>query len=148
MYRDAIYRAAMAVKPLSDREYQALAELRYRLRTFLAFSETEARAVGMEPRQHQLLLAIRGLRPPERPTIRTLADRMVLRHHTVVELIDRLEAQELVQREADPGDGRVVLVRILPRGRTMLERLSLAHRDELAKTAPALLTALQALVAV
>ena len=101
----------------------------------------------MEPRQHQLLLAIRGLKPGERPTIRTLAERMVLRHHTVVELIDRLEAQELVQREPDPADGRVVLVRILPRGRTMLERLSLAHRDELAKTAPALLTSLQALVA-
>ena len=137
----------MAPKLLSDAEYQALAEVRYRLRTFLSFSENEARIVGMEPRQHQLLLAIRGLPPGERPTIRALADRLVLRHHTVVEMIDRLEAQEMVRRDADPADGRVVLVRILPRGRTMLDRLSIAHRDELAKTAPRLLASLQMLVA-
>lgn len=136
----------MPPRPLSDAEYQALSELRYRLRTFLSFSESEARSVGLEPRQHQLLLAIRGLPPGERPTIRTLADRLVLKHHTVVEMIDRLEAQELVKREADALDGRVVLVRILPRGRAMLDRLSIAHRDELAKTAPALLAALQTLV--
>ncbi|MGE0398452.1 MAG: MarR family winged helix-turn-helix transcriptional regulator, partial [Kofleriaceae bacterium] len=114
---------------------------------FLAFSENEARSVGLEPRQHQLLLAIRGLPAGERPTIRTLADRLVLRHHSVVEMIDRLEAQEMVKREADPADGRVVLVRILPRGRAMLDRLSIAHRDELAKTAPKLLASLQTLVA-
>lgn len=131
---------------LTDAEYQALAEVRYRLRTFLSFSENEARTVGLEPRQHQLLLAIRGLPSGERPTIRTLADRLVLRHHSVVEMIDRLEAQEMVKREADPADGRVVLVRILPRGRTMLDRLSIAHRDELAKTAPKLLASLQTLV--
>ncbi|MGE3765023.1 MAG: MarR family winged helix-turn-helix transcriptional regulator [Kofleriaceae bacterium] len=137
----------MAREKLTDAEYQALAELRYRLRTFLAFSENEARSVGLEPRQHQLLLAIRGLPAGERPTIRTLADRLVLRHHSVVEMIDRLEAQEMVKREADPADGRVVLVRILPRGRAMLDRLSIAHRDELAKTAPKLLASLQTLVA-
>ncbi len=137
----------MAVKQFTDAEYQALAEMRYRLRTFLAFSENEARSVGLEPRQHQLLLAIRGLPPGERPTIRTLADRLVLRHHSVVEMIDRLEAQEMVKREADALDGRVVLVRILPRGRAMLDRLSIAHRDVLAKTAPKLLASLQTLVA-
>ncbi len=137
----------MAREKLTDAEYQALAELRYRLRTFLAFSENEARSVGLEPRQHQLLLAIRGLPAGERPTIRTLADRLVLRHHSVVEMIDRLEAQEMVKRKADPADGRVVLVRILPRGRAMLDRLSIAHRDELAKTAPKLLASLQTLVA-
>lgn len=136
----------MAPKQFSDAEYQALAEMRYRLRTFLAFSEAEARSVGLEPRQHQLLLAIRGLPPGERPTIRTLADRLVLKHHSVVEMLDRLENQEMVKREADPADGRVVLVRIMPRGRTMLDRLSIAHRDELAKTAPALLASLQTLV--
>jgi DNA-binding MarR family transcriptional regulator len=136
----------MPPKSLSDAEYQALAEVRYRLRTFLSFSENESRSVGLEPRQHQLLLAIRGLPSGERPTIRTLAERLVLRHHTVVEMIDRLEAQEMVKREADPADGRVVLVRILPRGRSMLDRLSIAHRDELAKTAPKLLASLQLLV--
>jgi DNA-binding MarR family transcriptional regulator len=136
----------MAPKQFSDAEYQALAEMRYRLRTFLAFSEAEARSVGLEPRQHQLLLAIRGLPAGDRPTIRTLAERLVLKHHSVVEMLDRLENQEMVKREADPADGRVVLVRIMPRGRTMLDRLTIAHRDELAKTAPALLASLQTLV--
>ena len=131
---------------LTAREYQALAEVRFQLRTFLAFSESEARSAGIEPQQHQLLLAIRGLPEGERPTIRVLANRLVLRHHTVVELIDRLEERQLVRREADPDDGRVVLVRILRRGNAILERLSVPHRDELAKIAPRLVTSLNALV--
>jgi DNA-binding MarR family transcriptional regulator len=134
------------MKTLSDAEYLALAEVRYRLRAFLAFSEEQARTVGLEPRQHQLLLTVRGLAPTQRPTIGTLAERLVVKHHTVVELVDRLEKLGLVTREHDPSDGRVVLVAITPHGRTMLERLTLAHRAELAKSAPALVEALQTIV--
>jgi DNA-binding MarR family transcriptional regulator len=130
----------------SDADYVALSELRFRLRSFLAFSEVQARAVGLEPRQHQLLLAVRGLPPGTRPTIGTLADRLVLKHHTAVELIDRLERLGLVQRDADPTDGRVALVTITARGRGMLDRLSVAHRSELAKSGPALLVSLQTLM--
>jgi DNA-binding MarR family transcriptional regulator len=133
-------------RPLSDTDYHALAELRYRLRTFLSFSEEQARTVGLEPRQHQLLLTIRGMRGEQRPTIGTLADRLVVKHHTVVELVDRLERIHLVERTPDPDDGRVVLVNITQRGRAMLERLTLAHRAELAKTAPALLEAIQTIM--
>ena len=136
----------IAPMTLTAREYQALAEVRFQLPTFLAFSEREARNAGLEPRQHQLLLAIRGLPEGERPTIRVLANRLVLRHHTVVELIDRLEERQLVRREPDPDDGRVVLVRIMRRGNAILERLSVPHRDELAKIAPRLVTFLNALV--
>ncbi len=102
--------------------------------------------VGLEPRQHQLLLTVRGLPPDLRPTIGTLAERLVVKHNTAVELLDRLEAVGLVQRDADPNDRRVVLVSITQRGRAMLDRLSLAHRAELAKTAPALLEALKTVV--
>lgn len=133
-------------RPITDREYQALAELRYRLRVFTSFSEAQARAAGLEPRQHQLLLAIRGLRPDQRPTVGTLAKQLIVKHHTVVELVDRLERLELVRRTADPQDGRVVLVKITKRGRAMLDRLTRAHRDELTKAAPALANALNTLV--
>lgn len=138
----------MPSKQLSDADYQDLAELRYRLRVFVAFSEEQARSVGLEPRQHQLLLAIRGLRPGQRPTIGALAERLVVKHHTVVEHVDRLERLHLVERRADPGDGRVVLVSITQRGLAMLDRLTLAHRSELAKAAPALVGVLKSLVGV
>jgi DNA-binding MarR family transcriptional regulator len=131
---------------LSDAEYVALAELRFRLRSFIAFSEAQARTVGLEPRQHQLLLALRGLPAGQRPTIGTLAERMILKHHTAVELVDRLERLELVRRDADPSDGRVALVTITPRGRGLLDRLSVAHRSELAKFGPALVESLQTLL--
>ena len=131
---------------LSDAEYVALAELRFRLRTFLAFSEAQAKTVGLEPRQHQLLLALRGLPPALRPTIGTLAERLILKHHTAVELVDRLERLGLVRRDADPSDGRVALVSITVRGRGLLDRLSVAHRSELAKSGPALVESLQTLL--
>lgn len=140
------YIGPVSPKQLSDADYQDLAELRYRLRVFVAFSEEQARSVGLEPRQHQLLLAIRGLRPGQRPTIGALAERLVVKHHTVVELVDRLERVHLVQRRSDPSDGRVVLVSITQRGLAMLDRLTLAHRSELAKSAPALVGVLQSLV--
>jgi DNA-binding MarR family transcriptional regulator len=134
------------LQSLTDGEYRALAELRFRLRSFVSFSEEQARMVGLEPRQHQLLLAVRGLPANLRPTIGTLAERLVVKHHTLTELLDRLEAVGLAQRQPDPEDKRVVLVSITPRGRAMLDRLSLAHRAELAKTAPALLEALKTVV--
>lgn len=102
--------------------------------------------VGLEPRQHQLLLAVRGLPPDLRPTVGTLAERLVVKHHTLVELLDRLEAVGLARRDADPDDKRVVLVTITQRGRQMLERLSIAHRAELAKTSQTLLEAVKTVV--
>jgi DNA-binding MarR family transcriptional regulator len=140
------YIVRVALKATSDAEYEALADLRYRLRQFVAFSEEQARAVGLEPRQHQLLLAVRGLPPALRPTIGTLAERLVVKHHTAVEHVDRLEAIGLVQRQRDPDDGRGVLVVITTRGRAMLERLTSSHRTELAKLGPSLVAALQTIV--
>ncbi len=131
------------LQPLRDAEYIALADFRHQLRRFLAFSEETARGVGLEPRHHQLLLAVRGLPPGTPPTVGAIADRLLLRHHTVVGLIDRLEQRGLVRRTRAPEDRRQVRLAITARGEEVLHGLSLAHRDELATLGPALLTALR-----
>jgi DNA-binding MarR family transcriptional regulator len=132
-----------AVADLSDGEYAALAELRHHLRRFLAFSETQARAVDLEPRQHQVLLALRGLPADATPTVGALAERLLLRHHTVVELIDRLEKGGLVRRDRAKDDRRQARITLTRRGRDTLRRLSISHRNELGTLGPALVTALR-----
>src|SRR5687767_11190886 len=89
-------------------DYRALAAFRYEIRSFLAFSEQAARAAGIEPQQHQLLLAIRGLPAGSRPNIRTLAERLCVQHHTTVALVDKLERRALVHRERSKLDKREV----------------------------------------
>lgn len=116
---------------VSTAEYRALAAFRYELRRFLHFSEEAARAVGLEPRQHQLLLAVRGMPPDLAPTVGVLAERLQLRHHSTVELIDRSEARGLVRRTASGGDRRQVAVALTTGGKRLLSRLSVAHRAEL-----------------
>jgi DNA-binding MarR family transcriptional regulator len=128
---------------LQAHEYGALADFRHQLRLFLAFSEERARAVGLEPRQHQLLLALRGLPEDVPPTIGALAERLLLRHHTVVELVDRLERRGLVRRSRAAEDRRQARLAVTARGSSTLRRLSLEHRDELATNGPALVTALR-----
>jgi DNA-binding MarR family transcriptional regulator len=119
-----------------------LAELRYRIRQFVHFSEEAARAHGLEPQQHQLLLAIKGLPEGERPTIRTLSTRMCLRHHSAVELLNRLAERGAVVRRESERDRREVLVELTPHGEEILARLSVLHVEELRVTGPALLEAI------
>jgi DNA-binding MarR family transcriptional regulator len=126
---------------MSDVEYRALAEFRYQLRLFFAFSERAARDAGLNPQQHQLLLAVRGF-APDTPTIADLAERLMLRHHSIVELVDRLESRRLVRRLRSKEDRRRIQVVISAAGERVLDRLSRAHRDELAKSGPELIGAL------
>ena len=112
-------------------EYQTLAEFRYQLRRFLRFSEQTARAAGLEPKQHQLLLAVKGLPQGRKATIGTLAERLQLAHHSTVELIDRLVERGFIQRCRDEADQRRVLVNLTPQGEETLRKLSLAHQAEL-----------------
>ncbi len=128
-------------------DYRALAEFRYQIRRFLHFSETAARDAGLEPQQHQLLLAIKGLPPDARPTVRELAERMQLRHHSAVELIDRLEKVGLAGRHRSDDDRREVLVRLLPKGERLLRSLSLHHQNELRDSGPRLAQTLRRLMA-
>ena len=127
-------------------DYQSLAELRHQIRKFLTFSEQEARAAGLEPQQHQLLLAVKGLPESERPTVSVLAERLRLRHHTVVGLIDRLVAAKLAVRKPSKADRREILVQLTARGEGILRALSLLHQEELQTAAPTLVTALEAIV--
>lgn len=131
---------------ISMHEYQALAEFRYQIRCFLHFSEQRSRMIGLEPQQHQLLLAIKGLPDEKQATISYLAERLQLQHHSTVELVNRLVERGLVQRRKDEGDQRKVLVDLTPHGEEVLQELSLDHRTELRLAGPHLVQALNALV--
>jgi DNA-binding MarR family transcriptional regulator len=130
---------------LSESDYQALAEFRYQVRRFLHFSEQAARDAGLEPQQHQLLLAIRGLPPTSTASIGELADRLQLQHHSTVELVSRMAERGLLERHRDAADLRRVIVTLTSRGEQLLGTLSLLHRIELRSTAPALVRALIAI---
>jgi DNA-binding MarR family transcriptional regulator len=123
---------------VSKTEYEVLAGFRYALRQFLRFSEQAAHAVGLTPQQHQLLLAIKGFPGRERVTVGELAERLQIRHNSVVGLVDRLVAQGVVLREPAIGDRRQVYVMLTERGAATLERLTAAHREELCRIEPAL----------
>ncbi|MCZ7533006.1 MAG: MarR family transcriptional regulator [Acidimicrobiia bacterium] len=122
--------------PLSDSDYRRLLELRTGLRRFLKWSGDRARASGLTPTQHQLLLAIRGHPESQDPTVSDLAEQLQLRHHSTVELIDRAERDGLVTRETDPTDARVVRLHLTSEGNTKLATLSEQHVDELNRLAP------------
>jgi DNA-binding MarR family transcriptional regulator len=131
----------------SASDYRALAAFRYEIRKFLAFSEGAARAAGIEPQQHQLLLAVRGLPLELRPTIGAIAERLCVQHHTTVALVDKLEARGLLLRERGLDDRREVLLRLTPAGERLLRQLSALHREQLRGVGPAMVMALQAILA-
>jgi DNA-binding MarR family transcriptional regulator len=124
-------------------DYESLAEVRYQLRRFLRFSERIARAADLEPHQHQLMLALKGLPPGARPTIGELAERLQIRHHSTVELVNRLAAKGYVNRERGNPDRREVLLTLTPKGEKILKELSLHHRAELRTQGPILIAALK-----
>jgi DNA-binding MarR family transcriptional regulator len=134
------------VKEITSAEYQALAELRYRIRKFVREGDAVARAAGLEPQQYLLLLALRGLPEGVEATISTLADRLALKHHSTVELIDRLEMHGYVRRSRSRDDRRRVLVTLLPRGEKLLEQVARDRIGELRSSGAALARAISALL--
>src|SRR5262249_11753870 len=133
--------------PANTPDYHALAEFRHEIRRFLRFSETAARSAGLEPQQHQLLLALKGLPPDKRPTISVLADRLQIQHHSAVELIDRLSKRGMVRRYRSRTDKRQVYVRLTHIGEGVLRQLSLHHLQELKSAGPVLARVLAAAIA-
>jgi DNA-binding MarR family transcriptional regulator len=129
-------------------DYEALADFRYQIRRFLHFSEQVARLSEIEPQHHQLLLAAKGFRgePDEGPTIGYLAERLQIRHHSAVELIDRMVSHGLVERLQSQRDRRQVIVSLTRYGERILKKLSADHIRELRETGPALVAALESIV--
>jgi DNA-binding MarR family transcriptional regulator len=127
-------------------DYRALAQFRYEIRKFLAFSEGAARASGIEPQQHQALLAIRGLPEGVEPTIGALADRLCVQHHTAVALVDKLEQHGWAKRQRATLDRRQVLLRLTPKGSALLAKLSALHREQLGAVGAGMVQALETIV--
>lgn len=132
---------------ISPADYQALAEFRYQIRRILRFSEEAAYATDLEPQQHQLLLAIKGLPPGRKAAVGEIAERLQIRHHSTVELIDRLVKRGLVERHRDDEDQRRVIVNLTPQGEEILYALSQQMLTELRSTGSAFVQSLNALLA-
>ena len=131
---------------IRDSEYAALAELRFRIRRFLRGSDDAAVAAGLEPQQYQMLLALRGLPTEEEASIRQLAERLFIRHHSAVGLIDRLEARGYVRRDRSRGDQRRVSVMLLSRGKRALEKVVPHRLHELRASGDALVAAISTIL--
>lgn len=130
---------------LSDQRYEALAAFRYQVGRFLRFSDEAARAAGLEPQHHQMLLAIRGSRTGSL-TIGALSERLQIRHHSAVELAARAEARGLVMRARGEADQRQVFVSLTEAGSAALRDLAAAHHRELLTAAPELIRLLERIV--
>lgn len=120
---------------LTDADYQRLADFRHTLRRFLYFSEQAAAAEGLTPQQYQAMLAIRGSRSGP-PNVATLADRLCLKHNTMVELIQRLEKSGLIEKQPSPDDGRSIVLGLTDAGMERLDRLAVTHSTELKHIGP------------
>lgn len=126
------------MRQLDDRDFANLLAFRTALRRFNRWSEAQAKAVGLTHAQHQLLLTVKGHDDPRGPTIGDVADYLMLRHHSAVELVNRAEAGGFVERERDSADGRVVRLHLTPLGEQRLSALSQLHLSELRRLAPLL----------
>lgn len=131
-------KAETADTALEQSDYERLAEFRYLLRQFMLFSKDAAEEAGLTSQQHQALLAIKGHRGPGSLTIGGLAERLAIRAHSAVGLIDRLMEKGLIRRSTAVDDRRQVLIGLTDEAETLLQSLSLAHRDELKRLAPLL----------
>ena len=127
---------------LKDEDYKALANFRYTLRQFMAFTEAEVAQSGLTPQQHQALLAIRTCEAPE-ATVGYVAERLLLKPHSATGLIDRMVASGLVERGQSKLDRRQWALRLTPEALGLLDTLSEAHRDEIRRVRPLLIDIMQ-----
>jgi DNA-binding MarR family transcriptional regulator len=134
------------MKKLSLADYRALAEFRYQIRNFLAFSERAVQGSGLERGQYQLMLAIKGMPEGMRPRIRDLAHRLRIQHNSAVELINRLEAGGYVHRQRAEDDRREVLLALTGKGEKVLAELAFHHHEQLRESAPQLVSALRSVM--
>jgi DNA-binding MarR family transcriptional regulator len=127
-------------------ELVELAEFRYKLRSFLSFSETATERYGIQAQQYQLMQVIGALKPGDQASISYLAERMLLRHNSTVELVDRAERAGLVARHNDAKDLRKSIVKLTPQGEDILRKLIAEHVGELKRIGADLIHALQEVI--
>jgi DNA-binding MarR family transcriptional regulator len=127
-------------------DFAALAEFRYQIRRFLSFSEAAARKMRIEPQQHQALLVVKGLHGTRTTSVGALAERLHIRHHSAVELVDRLQRRRFISRSRSGHDRRQVQLALTTRGEKILKALSRVHREELRSNGPKLVKALRAAI--
>jgi DNA-binding MarR family transcriptional regulator len=133
-------------RTITKAQYETLAALRHTLSKFLLFSQEEARAAGLAPQQHQVLLAIKGFPDRDYLSVGELAARLHLRHHSAVGLVDRLAKRQLVRRTTSASDKRRVNVSLTIRGEALISRLSAAHWKELQQLGPEIFSALDTIL--
>jgi DNA-binding MarR family transcriptional regulator len=134
-------------RPFSRGEFQRLAEFRFQLRRFLHFSNASAESAGLRPQQYQLLQCVYGMPDDLPPTIANVAARMLLKHNSAVELVDRTIEQGWLRRSNDPNDHRCILLRLTPKGERALASLAEYHLAELEEAGPDLIRALRRVLA-
>ncbi|WP_150293771.1 MarR family winged helix-turn-helix transcriptional regulator [Sphingobium estronivorans] len=122
---------------LNDEDYIALAEFRFALRQFQAFSDDRATQMGLTPQQHQALLALRAV-PAADATVGYVAKRLLLKPHSATGLVDRLEKLGLVTRHSTAADRRRAQLQLTPHALGLLADLSATHRDEIRRLRPLL----------
>ena len=138
--------ATSATPVLSVAQFQRLAEFRFQLRRFLHFSHSAAERTGLRPQQFQLLQCVYGMPDELDPTIANVAARMLLKHNSAVELVDRAIEQGLLRRSSDPTDHRRILLRVTAQGERLLASLAEYHIEELEQAGPELIRALRRVV--
>jgi DNA-binding MarR family transcriptional regulator len=124
-------------------DYQALAAFRYAMRKFLSFSKrTLAAEAGLTPEQYEALLALKAFGDSSGFTITDLSERLQVRHHTAVGLVDKLEASGLVRRQQDTRDRRRVYLKLTAPGSRVLAKVAVLHRREMRLRSPEMIEAL------
>jgi DNA-binding MarR family transcriptional regulator len=127
-------------------QFRQLSEMRYQLLEFLHFSQNAAEAAGIRPQQHQLLLAVHGMPAHEEPSIANVARRLLLKHNSAVELVDRTIELGFLRRTRDLTDHRRILLRLTPSGERLLRSLTEHHLNELQEAGPRLIEALRRVI--
>jgi DNA-binding MarR family transcriptional regulator len=131
------------IDKIAKEDYIALAAFRHALRQFIHFSEDAARQIGLTPQQHQAILAIQGFPGREEVTVGELAERLQIQHNSAVGLVNRLEINGLIERHGGHGDRRSVYIALTPHARALLDKLTNAHREEVARLGTYLTAALE-----
>ncbi len=131
---------------LDPDDYEGLANFRYLLRKFLRFSKDFLRATaGLNPEQYEALLAVKAFAAPVGLTISELSERLQVKHHSAVNIVDRLAERKLITREAGETDRRRRHVQLTAKGEKLIEELAIAHRREIRLRSPEMIKALERL---